>query len=100
MHNASTVKHSEGCCHRRELLARVCFCERLVLLQVLTKVAVVAVLHHYAYAELPELEWLVKSGMDTHNALVLQRTHDLVLFQRKVPLSTVENVDALQRYEP
>jgi hypothetical protein len=70
-----------------------------VLLKALTKVAAVAVLHHYVDAELSVLERLDERLTRTHEAFVLQLAHDSVLFERRIPLNSVDNVNTLHRHE-
>ena len=98
MHNATTVEHFEGGHNQLQYPARIGFGHRPVLLQVITKVAAVAVLHRYAYEELPELKRLDDRLESTNEKRMLKGTHDSVLFERRISLDTVENVHALECY--
>ena len=99
MQNATTVEHVEGGHDQLQYSARICFRQRVVVPHVLAKVTAVTVLHYYAYAELPELQRLHHHPTSADKKRMLQPLHEFVFGKRFVSLLTVENVNALQRYE-
>jgi hypothetical protein len=99
MQNAAAVERVKGGHHQLQYSARICFRQRVVVPHVLTEVTAVAVLHYYANAELPELQRLSNHPTSADKKRMLQPLHEFVFGKCLVSLKTVENVNALQRYE-
>jgi hypothetical protein len=99
MHNPAAVEHVEGGNHRLQYSARICFRQELDVLQVLTEITAVTVLHYYANAELPEVQRLHNHPTSANEKRMLQLLHEFVFGKCLVSLKTVENINVLQRYK-
>jgi hypothetical protein len=99
MQNLAAVEHVEGGHDQLKYSACICFRQRVVVPHVLAKVTAVTVLHYYAYAELPELQRLHNHPTSANEKRMLQPLHEFVFGKCLVSLQTVENINALQRYE-